>query len=182
MATRAERKALLFFGTVIALGASVRALRIYSSRSPADASGREALEVQIKAADSARHSKFRKSKAGRGSGAAKGAGRRSRPALHQPSKVDLDIAPESEIEALRGVGPSLARRMVADRDSFGPFGSLDGLRRVRGVGAALVARLDTTVTFSLLPRPMNTVVPRPNERPKPPVRHRSRATERDTLP
>jgi competence ComEA-like helix-hairpin-helix protein len=182
MATRAERKALLFLGIVIALGASVRAFRIYSSRSPADALGREALEAQIQAADSARHSKFGKSKARRGGGSARAAGGRARSVPRPPSRVDLDIATEPEIEALHGVGPSLARRIVADRDSFGPFGSLDGLRRVRGVGAGLVARLDTTVTFSLLPRPMNTVIPRLNERPKAPVRHRSRATERDTLP
>jgi len=182
MATRAERKALLFLGTVIALGASVRAFRIYSSRSPAAASGREALEAQIQAADSARQAKFGKSKSRRGGGSARTAGRRRRPEARPPSRVDLDVATEPEIEALRGVGPSLARRIVADRDSFGPFGSVDGLRRVRGIGPALVARLDTTVTFSLLPRPMNTVIPRLNERSKAPVRHRARAPERDTLP
>jgi competence protein ComEA len=87
--------------------------------------------------------------------------------------VDLDVAGEPEIEALRGIGPSLARRIVADRDSFGPFGSLEGFKRVRGVGDGLVAKLDTTVTFSLLPRPMNTVVQ--------PSRHRPKKHVRDTL-
>ena len=108
--------------------------------------------------------------------------RRPQPGIALSRKVDLDVASEPEIEALRGIGPSLARRIVADRDSFGPFGSTAGLRRVRGVGAALVARLDSSVTFSLVPRPMNTVIPGLTEAPRARVRRRSKRTERDTLP
>ena len=161
MATPAERKALLFFGTVIALGASVRAVRIHASaRGSPDASARAALDTQLAAADSARHAKFSKKKGKRPPG----------PKKLPPVRVDLDVAGEAEIEALRGIGPSLARRIVADRDSFGPFGSLEGLKRVRGVGSGLVAKLDSTVTFSLLPRPMNTVVSPTRLRPKKHVR------------
>jgi competence ComEA-like helix-hairpin-helix protein len=163
MATASERKALVFFGIVIALGTSVRIIRMRSSHSRVDAAATAALETQLAAADSARHAKFGKAK---GRHPAK-----PRPAQH--AKVDLDVAGEPEIEALRGVGPSLARRIVAERDSFGPFGSMEGLRRVRGIGPGLVAKLDTTVTFSLLPRPMNTVVS--------PPRHRPKSTSRDTL-
>ncbi|MBA3645074.1 MAG: helix-hairpin-helix domain-containing protein [Gemmatimonadaceae bacterium] len=161
MATPAERKALLFFGIVIALGTGVRAAHIHTAaRGSPDASARAALEVQLAAADSARHAKLSKKK-----------GRK--PPIHQklPSaRVDLDVAGEPEIEALRGIGPSLARRIVADRDSFGAFGSLEGLKRVRGIGSGLVAKLDSTVTFSLLPRPMNTVVSPTRLRPKKHVR------------
>ena len=163
MATPAERKALLFFGVVIALGTLARVSRIRTSHASVDASAREALESQLAAADSARHAK-----AGRGRGRKK-PGIAPKPAV----RVDLDVASEPEIEALRGVGPSLARRIVAERDSFGPFGSIEGLRRVRGVGPALVAKLDSTVTFSLLPRPMNTVVS--------PLRRRPKSRWRDTL-
>lgn len=163
MATSSERKALLFFGLVIALGTTARVARLQSSRSSADAPAREALKTQLAAADSARRAGFRKRRG------------RQPPTKAKPvnPKVDLDIAPEPEIEALKGIGPSLARRIVADRDSFGPFGSIDGLKRVRGVGPSLVAKLDTTVTFSLLPRPMNTVVS--------PLRRRPKSRLRDTL-
>lgn len=173
MATPAERKALLFFAVVIALGASTRVLRVKGSASPADAAAREALETQLAAADSARHSKFRKGKT-------KGPRAPKRSALPQP-RVDLDVAGEAEIEALRGVGPSLARRIVAERDSFGPFGSLEGLRRVRGVGPSLVAKLDSTVTFSLVPRPMNTVIPSRSGHSLEPRRRRPKSRLRDTL-
>jgi competence ComEA-like helix-hairpin-helix protein len=161
MATPAERKALLFFGVVIALGTAVRALNLhFAGPGAVDPSARAALETQLAAADSARHAKFSKVRTRKA---------RTRPAV-PPARVDLDTAGEAEIEALRGIGPSLARRIVADRDSFGPFGSMEGLKRVRGVGSALVAKLDTTVTFSLLPRPMNTVVRPTRLRPKKHVR------------
>jgi len=156
MPTPAERKALLFFSTVLTLGASGRAYRVLHSRSPVDLRARSALEGQIKAADSARKSGLRKPKRDR-----------VRKTPPKPAgKVDLDVATEKEIEALRHIGPTLAKRIVADRDSFGPFGSMEGLTRVKGVGPSMVAKLDSTVTFSLVPRPTNTVISRPSELPK----------------
>jgi DNA uptake protein ComE-like DNA-binding protein len=156
MPTPAERKALLFFSVVLALGASNRAYRALHSRSPADSKARSALEAQIKAADSARRSGLRKPKR-----------ERTQKAPPKPAgPVDLDVATEKEIESLRYVGPTLARRIVSDRDSLGPFGSMEGLRRVKGIGPSMVAKLDSTVTFSLLPRPTNRVISRPSELPK----------------
>ncbi|MFL5247076.1 MAG: hypothetical protein ACJ79V_04570 [Myxococcales bacterium] len=37
---------------------------------------------------------------------------------------------------------------MANRDSFGPFGSLEALGRVKGVGSATRKRLAALVTFS----------------------------------
>jgi competence protein ComEA len=65
--------------------------------------------------------------------------------------VDLDRATEREIEALPWVGPALARRIVASRDSFGPFGSIEALGRVKGVGLATRKRIAALVTFSGAP-------------------------------
>src|SRR5829696_6058951 len=62
--------------------------------------------------------------------------------------VDLDRATEREIEALPRIGPAIARRIVASRDSLGAFGSLEGLGRVRGIGPATRKRLAPLVTFS----------------------------------
>jgi len=156
MPTPAERKALLFFSVVLVLGASTRAFRALHSRSPGDSRARAALETQIKAADSARRAGLRKPKHEKA----------RKPTPKPAGKVDLDVASEQEIEALRGIGPSLAKRIVADRDSFGPFGSMKGFARVKGVGPSMVEKLDSTVTFSLVPRPTNTVISRPSELPK----------------
>ena len=66
--------------------------------------------------------------------------------------IDLDRAQEWEIESLPKIGPGLAHRILADRDSLGPFGSLDELRRVKGVGEGVVSAITPYVTFSLSPR------------------------------
>jgi competence ComEA-like helix-hairpin-helix protein len=156
MPTPAERKALLFFSVVLVLGASSRAYRTFHSRSPVDARARSAIESQIKAADSARRSGLRKPKRDQ-----------KQKAPPKPvGPVDLDVASAKEIEGLRYIGPALAKRIVADRDSLGPFGSIEGFSRVKGIGPSMVAKLDSAVTFSLLPRPTNRVISRPSELPK----------------
>jgi DNA uptake protein ComE-like DNA-binding protein len=66
--------------------------------------------------------------------------------------VDVDRAQEWEILSLPKVGPALAHRILANRDSLGPFGSIDELRRVKGVGDAVVEAITPYVTFSLQPR------------------------------
>lgn len=55
-----------------------------------------------------------------------------------PRTVDLDRADAVDLELLPGIGPALAARIVADRAANGPFGSPEALRRVRGVGPAIV--------------------------------------------
>jgi competence protein ComEA len=62
--------------------------------------------------------------------------------------VDLDLASAAEIERLPGIGPALAGRIVASRDSAGPFGGLPALGRVKGMGPATLGRLARLVTFS----------------------------------
>jgi competence ComEA-like helix-hairpin-helix protein len=157
MPTPAERKALLFFSVVLVLGAATRAYRSLHSREPADAGSRSALERQIKAADSARKAGLRKPKR-----------EKKQKAAPKPlGPLDLDVASEKEIEALRNVGPTLAKRIIADRDSLGPFGSMQGLTRVKGIGPSMVEKLDSAVTFSLVPRPTNTVISRRSKVRKP---------------
>lgn len=57
-----------------------------------------------------------------------------------PYRVDLNLAPAGEIEALPGVGPVLAARIVAAREEK-PFASADDLGRVPGVGPVTLERL-----------------------------------------
>jgi competence protein ComEA len=66
--------------------------------------------------------------------------------------LDLDVAGSDELAALPLIGTALARRIVADRIENGPFGSITGLERVRGITAALSRRLSPFVTFSRSPR------------------------------
>ena len=89
------------------------------------------------------------------SGRSGGKGRRKgrAPAAQPAGPIDLDTATPDAIETLPRVGPALAKRIVANRDSLGPFRSLDGLRRVKGIGPATIALLEPLVTFSRQARP-----------------------------
>jgi competence protein ComEA len=59
--------------------------------------------------------------------------------------VDLNRASISELDALPGIGPVLAGRIVEHRAAHGPFGSLDELLAVRGIGPRLLERLKSRV-------------------------------------
>ncbi len=69
--------------------------------------------------------------------------------------VDLDRADADALERLPRIGPALAARIVDDRKSKGPFGSLEALQRVRGIGPKVAAGLRAHVTFSASPRPFS---------------------------
>jgi competence ComEA-like helix-hairpin-helix protein len=59
--------------------------------------------------------------------------------------VDLDRARVAELRLLPGVGPELAAAIVLERVRGGPFGSVDALARVPGIGPALIARVRSCV-------------------------------------
>jgi competence protein ComEA len=72
---------------------------------------------------------------------------RGRP-LAEGERIDADRADARLLDRLPGVGPALARRIVADRESLGAFGGIAGLDRVPGIGPAALARLAPHLTFS----------------------------------
>ena len=49
-------------------------------------------------------------------------------------KVNLNKALKSELITLPGIGPALADRIIAYRDEFGTFKTIDDLRNVKGIG------------------------------------------------
>lgn len=64
-----------------------------------------------------------------------------------PRVVFINRATASELEALPGVGPSLASRIVEHRARYGEIRSPSDLDRVRGVGPALLRRLSPLLRF-----------------------------------
>lgn len=63
-----------------------------------------------------------------------------------PASMDVDRASVVELIRLPGIGPSLAARIVAERAANGPFGSPDGLRRVRGIGPKTLEKIRPYLT------------------------------------
>ena len=55
-------------------------------------------------------------------------------------QIDINSATWFELSQLEAIGPVLARRIVADRDTNGPFRSIDDLQRVKGIGPRTVER------------------------------------------
>lgn len=137
-----ERKAL---GFLVVLALSGSGVRLWRARHPPPPPPAAAIERQLARADSARQ-------------APRVSARRStaRAAKTTPTwPLDLDRATAAELDALPGIGPALAARIVGHRDSMGAFGSLDALCEVRGIGPATARRLGPLVTFSAPRRPVS---------------------------
>jgi competence protein ComEA len=60
--------------------------------------------------------------------------------------VDLNTATVAELDALPGIGPVLAQRIVDHRTEVGPFGSVEDLDDVPGIGPTTAADLADLVT------------------------------------
>lgn len=173
MPTPAERQALVFFAAVAALGIGVNAWRAARGGDAVIAGSPAELAAQIARVDSAVASspsrELRRKTKGPSAAVRSRATRPSSPtkpssgvappsaAYFRPpptaGPLDMDRAEIPAIESLPRIGPALARRIVANRDSFGAFGSLEGLQRVPGIGPAIAKRLRDSVFFSGVPRP-----------------------------
>lgn len=62
------------------------------------------------------------------------------------SKVNINTASEADLDALPGIGPSTAKKIVADRTANGSFKSIDDLSRVSGIGDKKLEALRDYIT------------------------------------
>jgi len=135
MFTRDERRALLFLAALAGAGGVVRLVRA-GGEPPGAALVATTTGPSDLAAQMARVARAE--------------------SLAQPlragERVNVDAAGPEELERLPGVGPQMAARIVADRNTRGSFGSLAGLDRVPGVGPATLRRLEPWVRFGAVAR------------------------------
>ncbi len=133
--TSDERQALAFLALVTAAGVAIRLVR-HAEGPP----GASVMAPHLSSDDLARQEAL-----------VREAERRSRP-LGAGERVDVDRADVGELERLPRIGPALARRIVEDRAARGPFGRIEALDRVPGVGPGMLAVLRPHVSFSGTPR------------------------------
>ena len=61
--------------------------------------------------------------------------------------IEINHAAPAELEAIPDIGPKLAQKIVAYRESHGPFRSGASLEEVPGIGPKLRAKLEKHVSF-----------------------------------
>ena len=128
MAAAEHRAILLIVGLAVA-GHGVRVLLLEAGQAPG------AVELLDRAGDGS-PGRHRDSSA-----------RLGRP-LGKGETIDLDRAGLDEIARLPRVGPALAKRIAARRDSLGRIGGLAGRDQVQGVGPGLLQGIAPHVAFS----------------------------------
>lgn len=158
MPTTAERHAIAFLVAVAVLGTGVRVVQAHHAaealqemlRAPVrdtsavkvTASATAAADVARVAARSALQDQQRR---------ADSAHRATPPPVKKLAPgappIAINTATILELRQLPRVGPALAARIVANRDSLGPFSSLEDLTRVRGIGPAMAQKLAPFVVF-----------------------------------
>jgi|GEM_PF-942302 len=67
-------------------------------------------------------------------------------AADQGVKINLNTAGVDQLVQLKGIGPVIANKIVADRKANGPFKSVDDLLRVKGIGPKILANIRDRVT------------------------------------
>ena len=65
--------------------------------------------------------------------------------------VDINTASQSELEALKGIGPAKAKAIVEYRSKNGLFSSIDDLEKVNGIGAGTIKQIRSELTVGDTP-------------------------------
>lgn len=63
-----------------------------------------------------------------------------------PGKVNINTADAAQLEALDGIGPTLAQRIVAYREEHGPFADIESIMDVNGIGEGIFETIRQQIT------------------------------------
>ncbi|MEO0093023.1 MAG: helix-hairpin-helix domain-containing protein [candidate division WOR-3 bacterium] len=59
--------------------------------------------------------------------------------------LDINLATAKELEALPGIGPVLAQRIVEERNRIGKFSTIEDLLKIKGIGKKKLAMIRSRI-------------------------------------
>ncbi len=65
-------------------------------------------------------------------------------------QVNVNLADTRAFDNLPGIGPSLAKNIVADREANGRFNEIEDLKRVKGIGEKKFATIKPYLTLEVI--------------------------------
>lgn len=66
--------------------------------------------------------------------------------LGSDGKININTANEEQLTQLPGIGPTLAKRIIAYREENGNFKSIDDLTEVYGIGTGILDNISPYIT------------------------------------
>lgn len=66
--------------------------------------------------------------------------------LNSVDKININTASKKSLEAIKGIGPTLASRIVQYREEHGPFERVEDIVSVRGVSKKLLEKIASQIT------------------------------------
>jgi len=64
-------------------------------------------------------------------------------------KININLASAKEFENLPGIGPKLAAKIVANRETYGRFDSISQIQRVPGIGTKKYKAIENYLTVKI---------------------------------
>ncbi len=64
----------------------------------------------------------------------------------QNGKVNINTATSEELQTVKGIGPSTAEKIIAFREDYGPFGNIEELMNISGIGEKTFDKMKSQIT------------------------------------
>lgn len=71
----------------------------------------------------------------------------TKPAVQAAVPISINHADVNQLGTIKGVGPSMAKAILAYRDKHGKFDSIDDLIKIKGIGTKLLKKISPYISL-----------------------------------